>query len=67
MNQRCSRGHSATSFSENVEVTEMSYQMLEVLAFCNRERSQLTSFNNDNSAYFSGEKKYNEDFRVHIF
>ena len=23
----------------------------------------LTSVNNDNSAYFSGEKKYNEEFR----
>ena len=39
-----------------------SYQMLEVLAFCNLERAQ-TSFNNDNSANFSGEKKYNEEFR----
>ena len=27
----------------------------------------LTSFNNDNSAKFSGEKKYNEEFREVYF
>ena len=59
---RGSRRHSTTSFSESVEVAGTSYQMLEVLAFCNRERV-LTSFNNDNSANVSGEKKYNEEFR----
>ena len=31
--------HSTTSFSENVVVAETSFQMLEVLAFCDRERS----------------------------
>ena len=36
-------------------MAETSDQMLEVLV--------LTSFNNDNSASFSGEKKYNEEFR----
>ena len=36
--KRGSRRHSTTSFSENVVVTETSYQMLEVKAFCNRER-----------------------------
>ena len=36
--KRGSCGHSPTSFSENVEVTETSYQMLEVLSFCVRER-----------------------------
>ena len=44
-----------------------SYQMLDVLAFCNRERAQSTSFNNDNSANFSGEKKCNKDLRVSTF
>ena len=34
--------------------------MLELLPFCNRE--VLTFFHNDNSAKFSGEKKYNEEF-----
>ena len=29
-----SRHHSTTSFSENVEVGEASYQMQEVLSFC---------------------------------
>ena len=38
-----SRRHSTTSFSENVEVAETSYQMLEVLSFCDRERVQPPS------------------------
>ena len=33
-----SRRQSTMSFSENVEVAETSYQMLEVLSFCDRER-----------------------------
>ena len=33
-----SRRRSTTSFSKNVEVAETSYQMLEVLSFCDRER-----------------------------
>ena len=37
--KRGSRRHSTTSFSESVVVAGTSYQMLEVLAFCNRERS----------------------------
>ena len=44
-------------------MTGTSYQMLDVLAFCNRERAQSTSFNNDNSANVSGEKKCNKDLR----
>ena len=36
--KRDSRRYSTTSFSENVEVAETSYQMLEVLSFCDRER-----------------------------
>ena len=31
--------HSTTSFSKNVDVAETSYQMLEVLSFCDRERA----------------------------
>ena len=37
-------------------VIATSYQMLQVLAFCNQPWEGL-SFKNDNSAYFSGEKK----------
>ena len=36
--KRGSRHHPTTSFSENVEVAETSYQMLEVLSFCDQER-----------------------------
>ena len=36
--ERDSRRHSTTGFSENVaEVTETSYEMLEVLLFCDGE------------------------------
>ena len=35
--KRGSRRHSTTSFSENVEKAETSYQKLKVLSFCNRE------------------------------
>ena len=34
--KRGGRRHSTTSFSENVEVAETRYQMLEVLSFCDR-------------------------------
>ena len=37
--------------------------MQEVSKFCNRERSQPPSIYNENSANFSGEKKYNEESR----
>ena len=36
--KRGSRRHSTTSFSENVKVAETSYQMLEILSFCDGER-----------------------------
>ena len=36
--KRDSCRHSTTSFSENVVVAETSYQMLEALSFCDRER-----------------------------
>ena len=39
-----------------------SYQMLEVLSFL-QSGEVLTSFINDYSANFSGDKKYNEEFR----
>ena len=35
--KRGSLRHSTTSFSENVVVAETSYEMLEVLAFCDQE------------------------------
>ena len=41
--KRGSRRHSTTSLSKNVEVAETSYQMLEVLSFCDRERVQPPS------------------------
>ena len=34
--------------------------MLEVLSLCDRDTECSTSFNKDNSANFSGEKKYSE-------
>ena len=43
MGKRGSRRHSSTSFSENVEVEETSYQMLDVLSFCDRQRVQPPS------------------------
>ena len=61
--KRDSRRHSTTSFSESVVVAGTSYQM------CNRRFSilqpgeVLSSFNNDKSANFSGEKKCNEEFQ----
>ena len=38
--KRGSRPNSTTTFSESVVVAGTSYQMLDVLAFCNRERAQ---------------------------
>ena len=65
--KRGSRRHSTTSFSENVEVAETSYQMLEVLSICDRGEG-VTSSTKGNSAKFSSEKWSNEAFRrVHIF
>ena len=37
--KRGSRRHFTTSFSENVEVAETSYQMLEILSFSDREKA----------------------------
>ena len=41
--KRGSRRHCTTSFSENVEVAETSYQMLDVLSFCDQERVEPPS------------------------
>ena len=41
--KRGSRRHSTTSFSESVVEAGITYQMLEVLAFCNLERTQPPS------------------------
>ena len=41
--KRASRRHSTTSFSESVVEAGTTYQMLEVLAFCNLERAQPPS------------------------
>ena len=49
--KRGSCRHSITSFNENIEVAGTSFQMLEVVACWNQV---LTSFNDDNSANFSG-------------
>ena len=53
--KRGSHRHSTRNSSENVEVAEKSYQMLEVLSFL-RSGEGVTSFTKGNSAYFSGEK-----------
>ena len=41
--KRDSRRHSVMSFSENVVVAETSYQMLEIISFCKRERAKPPS------------------------
>ena len=41
--KRGSRRHSTTSLSENVELAETSYQMLEVLSFCDRKGASSPS------------------------
>ena len=61
--KRGSRRHSTTRFSESVEVAETRYQN-NVRSFSIVQSGEgITSFNNDNSANVSGEKKYNEEFR----
>ena len=53
-----------SGFGRNVE-TEASYQMLEDLSFCYRESPQPAS-KKITALIFSGEKKFNEAFRVHM-
>ena len=62
MAKRGSRRHSATSFSQSVVVAGTSYQILDVLAFCSRERAQLPSITITVLAFLV-KKKYNEDFQ----
>ena len=58
------RGTPSSSFSENVEMAETSYQMLVVLSFCDRERVQppslkvtVLTFPVKNSLYFENTRK----------
>ena len=50
-----SHGHSATSFSEDVVLADTSYKVLLGFIILQLEDG-LTSFNQDNSANFFGEK-----------
>ena len=54
--------HSTTSFSENVVVAETTYQILEVLSFCDQERAQPLSIN-ITELYLLVNQKYNEAFQ----
>ena len=47
-------------FSDSVEVAGTSYKLLEVLAFCNRERAQPPSIT---ITVLTLKKKYIEEFR----
>ena len=60
--KRGSRRHSTTSFSESVVVAGTSYQMLEVLAFCNLERDQPHSITITVLSFLVN-KNSNEEFR----
>ena len=62
---RHNRRHS-TTFSENVVVTETSYQMLQELSFYDRERAYPPSIN-ITVFIFSRGKKINGVFEVSIF
>ena len=55
-----SRRHSTESFSQRVVVAGTSYQMLDVLAFCNLERAQPPSITITVLTFLV--KKYNEEF-----
>ena len=57
--KRGTRHHSATGFGENVLVAETSYQMSEVLSYCEWERAFKIFFNKNNRANDSGGKNYN--------
>ena len=60
---RDSRRHSTTRFSESVVVAETSYKLKVKSSRILISGEVSTSFNKDNSANFSGEKKCNEAFR----
>ena len=59
--KRDSRHYSTTCFIENVQVEESSYQMLEVLTFCDREGTQTPSIK-ITALTLQWKKKYNKDF-----
>ena len=61
--KRDSRRHSTASFSESVVVAGTSYQMCSRRFSILQPGEILSSFNNDKSANFSGEKKCNEEFQ----
>ena len=55
--------HSTTSFSEN-QCRSGGNELSNVRSFSIlRSGERVTSFTKGSSAYFSGEKKYNEEFR----
>ena len=56
-----SRHHPTTILQDFAKVAGTSYQMLEVFII-KQSGEVLTSFSNDNSANFSGDEKYNEEF-----
>ena len=64
--KRDGRRPSAMIFSGNVVVAGNKLSNVTSFTF-KRSGAGLTSSNEDNSANFSGEKKYNEAFRVSIF
>ena len=66
MGKRGSRRQSTTSFIASVVVAGTSYQMLEVLAFCNRERAQPPSIT-ITVLTFLVQKKYNKEFQGVFF
>ena len=59
--KRDSRHYSTTRFMKNVLVEESSYQMLEVLTFCDREGTQTPSIK-ITALTLQWKKKYNKDF-----
>ena len=63
--KRDSHGHSTTRFNENVIEAEISYQMLEVLSFCDRERAQTPSIKITVLTFLL--KKCNKTFRDYYF
>ena len=61
--KRGSRRHATTRFNKSVVAARTS-KLTNVRSFRILESGKSsTSFNNDNSSNFSGEKKYNEEFR----
>ena len=61
-----SRRHSITSFSQRVLVAGGGLSNVRSFSILQSGEGS-TSFNNDNSANFPGEKKYNEEFRCVYF